>query len=189
MLHVKRSTDLRRQCVIWELGLLMHQSEVNEAASIEKAKVVHSQEILDAKVDCARSVLKAKSNYQAAIQEAKTISGNLLQKSEIAYSKVISKAMALRSSQLEALHREHIRLMQELQEQSLREESKSHHYFLSAYPTALYHSLQPLKENLVTSYHTLLEHSPLSPPPIQPTRVPPAEEQPPTAASSPPAPK
>ena len=42
----------------------MHQSEVDEAASIKKAKVVHSQEVLDAKVDCTRSVLKAKSNYQ-----------------------------------------------------------------------------------------------------------------------------
>ena len=38
MLHVKRPTDLMRECVIWELGLLMHQSEVNEAASIEKLK-------------------------------------------------------------------------------------------------------------------------------------------------------
>ena len=42
MLHVKRSTDLKRQWVIWELGLLLYQSEVNEAASVEKAKVVHS---------------------------------------------------------------------------------------------------------------------------------------------------
>ena len=51
MLQMKRSTDLKRQCVIWELGLLMHQSEVDEAASIKKAKVIHSQEVLDAKVD------------------------------------------------------------------------------------------------------------------------------------------
>ena len=116
MLHVKRSTDIKRQCVMWELGLLMCQSEVNEAASIEKAKVIHSQEVLDAKVDCARSVLKAKSNYRAAVQEAKTIRGNLLQKSEIAYSKAISEAVALRSSQSAALHREQIRLMQELEE-------------------------------------------------------------------------
>ena len=156
MLHVKRSTDLKRQCVIWELGLLLHQSEVNEAASIEKAKVIHSWEVLDAKVGCARSVLKAKCNYWAAIQEAKMIRGNLLQKSEIVYSKAISKATALRSSQLVALHREHIRLMQELEEQALREEGKSHHDFLSTYQTALHHSPQPLKENLATSYHSLL---------------------------------
>ena len=46
--------------------------------------------------------------------------------------------------------------MQELEEQALREESKSHYDFLSAYQTALYHSLQPFKENLATSYHSLL---------------------------------
>ena len=64
--------------------------------------------------------------------------------------------MALRSSQSVALHREQIRLMQELEEQALREESKSHHDFLSAYQTTLHHSPQPLEENLATSYHTLL---------------------------------
>ena len=156
MLHVKRSTDLKRQCVIWELGLLLCQSEVDKATYIKKAKVVHSREVLDAKVGCTRSVLKAKCNYWAAIQEAKMIRGNLLQKSEIAYSKAISKATALRSSQSAALHKEHVRLMQELEEQALREESKSHHDFLSTYQTALHHSPQPLKENLATSYHSLL---------------------------------
>ena len=117
------------------------------------------------------------------------IRGNLLQKSEIAYSKAIREATALRSSQLVALHREHIRLMQELEEQALREESKSHHDFLSAYQTALHHSPQPLKENLATSYHSLLGQSPPLPPSIQPARAPPVEEQPPVAASSLPAPK
>ena len=48
MLHVKRTTDLKRQCVIWELGPLLHQSEVDEATSIKKAKVIHSREVLDA---------------------------------------------------------------------------------------------------------------------------------------------
>ena len=55
MLCMKRSTDLKRQWVIWELGLLLHQSEVEEAASVKKAKVIHSQEVLDAKVGCTRS--------------------------------------------------------------------------------------------------------------------------------------
>ena len=124
MLHMKRSTDLKRQWVIWELGLLLHQSEVNEATSVEKAKVVHSWEVLDAKVGCTRSVLEAKCNYRAAVQEAKTIRGNLLQKSEIAYSKAIGEAAALRSSQSAALHSKHMRLMQELEEQALRKEVK-----------------------------------------------------------------
>ena len=73
-------------------------------------------------VGCARSVLKAKCNYWAAVQEAKTIRGNLLQKSEITYFKAIGEATALRSSQSAALHREHVRLMQELEEQALRGE-------------------------------------------------------------------
>ena len=189
MLHVKRSTDLKRQHVIWELGLLMHQSEVDEAASIKKAKVIHSQEVLDARVDCARLVLKAKSNYQAAVQKAKMIRYNLPQKSEIVYSKAINEAMTLRLSQLVALHREQIQLMQELEEQALREESKSHHDFLSAYQTALHPSPQTLKENLATSYHTLLGYSPPSPPSVQLARAPPEEEQPPVAVSPPPVPK
>ena len=54
------------------------------------------------------------------------------QESKIAYSKALGKAAAVRSSQSAVLHREHIRLMQELEEQAKREESKSHHDFLSA---------------------------------------------------------
>ena len=117
--------------MIWELGLLLCQNEAKEAASIEKAKVVHSREVLDAKVDCTKAVLEAKCNYRVAIQEAKTNRGNWLQESEIAYSKALGKAVAVRSSQSATLHREHVRLMQELEEQAIREESKSHHNFLS----------------------------------------------------------
>ena len=135
MLHVKRSTDLKRQWVIWELELLLCQNEVQEAAFIEKAKVVHSQEVLDTKVDCAKSVLEARCSYRAAIQEAKTVRGNQLQESEIAYSRALGEAAALRSSQSVALHREHVRLMQELEEPAIREESKSHLSLPSAPPT------------------------------------------------------
>ena len=47
MFHLKRSTDLRRQRVIWELGVLLCQSEVDEATSVAKAKVIHSWEVLE----------------------------------------------------------------------------------------------------------------------------------------------
>ena len=112
------------------------------------------------------------------------IRGNLLQKSEVAYSKAIGKAVALRLSQFVALHREHMRLMQELEEQALGEESKSHHDFLSACQATLYHTLQPLRENLATPYHILLGQSPLSPPSVPPTKAPLVEEQLPTATHS-----
>ena len=182
MLHLKRSTDLKRQRVIWELGVLLSQSEVNEVTSVAKAKIIHSWEVLDAKVGCSRAVLEAKCNYRVAVKEAKTITDNLFQESEVAYSKAISKAVALRSSQSMALHREHMRLMQELEEQALGEESKSHHNFLSTCQVALYHTLQPLRENLATSYHVLLGQSPLSSPSVPSTKTLLVEEQPPAAA-------
>ena len=116
MLSVKRSTDLKRQQVIWELGVLLCQNEAKEAVANEKAKVLHSREVLDAKVDCTKAVLEAKYNYRVAIQEAKTIRGNWLQESEIAYSKALGKNTAVRSSQSATLHREHVRLMHELEE-------------------------------------------------------------------------
>ena len=76
MLSVKRSTDPKRQQITWELGLQLHQNEAKEAAANEKAKVLHSHAVLDAKVDCTKVVLEAKYSYRAAIQEAKTIWGN-----------------------------------------------------------------------------------------------------------------
>ena len=76
MLSIKRSMDLKRQQIIWELGLQLCQNEAKEAVANEKAKVVHSHAVLNAKVDCSKAVLEAKYSYRAAIQEAKTIVGN-----------------------------------------------------------------------------------------------------------------
>ena len=200
MLCVKRSTDLKRQWVIWELGLLLSQNEAKEAASIEKAKVVCSQEVHDTKVDCAKAVLdakadctkvvlEAKGNYRAAIQVAKTVRGNQFQKAKTAYSRALGKAAAVKLAQSTVLHREHVRLMQELEEQAIREESKSHHDFLSSCQAILHHAPQPLKENLITSYHVLLGQPSLSPPSAPPTRAPPMGEHPSSATSPKPIPK
>ena len=87
------------------------------------------------------------------------------------------------------LHREHVRLMQELEEQAIREESKSHHNFLSTCQAILHHALQSLKENLSTSYHIMLGQSPSSSPSAPPARTSPAEEQTSAAASPRPVPK
>ena len=90
----------------------------------------------------------------------------------------------VRSSQSATLHWEYAKCMQELEEQALKEESKSWHDFLSAHQAILLHALQSLKENLTTSYHILLGQSPLSSPSALPTRTSPSEEQP-SAATSP----
>ena len=42
MLSVKRSMDLKRQQVMWELGVLLHQNKAKEAVANKKAKVIHS---------------------------------------------------------------------------------------------------------------------------------------------------
>ena len=84
------------------------------------------------------------------------IRGNQLQESEIAYSKGPWQECHHEVFSVQALHREHVRLMHELEEQTIREESKSCHNFLSACQAILLHASQPLKENLTTSYHILL---------------------------------
>ena len=119
MLSVKRSMDLKRQWITWELGLQLHQNEAKEAVANEKAKVLHLWAVLDAKVDCSKAVLEAKYSYRAAIQEAKTIWGNQLQESEVAYSKALGENATVRSSRSATLHRENVRLMQELEEQAI----------------------------------------------------------------------
>ena len=189
MLSVKRSTDLKRQQITWELGLQLCQNETKEAAANEKAKVLHLHAVLDTNVDCTKTVLEAKYSYRVAVQEAKMIWGNRLQELEVAYSKALGENAAVRSSRSVTLHREHVRLMQELEEQAIREESKSHHDFPSTCQAVLHHALPSLKENLTSSYHILLGQSPSSSPSAPPARISPVEEQTSMAASPRPVPK
>ena len=43
MLQLKRSLDVKRQRAIWELGVLLHQNNSQEAVSIATAKAIYSQ--------------------------------------------------------------------------------------------------------------------------------------------------
>ena len=79
-----------------------------------------------------------------------------LQELEAAYLEALGENAAARSTQCATLHREHVKHMHELEERALREENKSCQDFLSACQAVLHHALQPLKENLSTSYHVLL---------------------------------
>ena len=162
LLSIKRSTDLQREWIRWELGLQLHQNEAKEAAANEEVKVLHLCRVLDAKVDCTRVVLEAKYSNRAAIQEAKTLWGNCLKELEVVYSRALGENAAVRSSKSATLHRHHLKLMHDLEEQAIREESKGHHNFLSACQAILLHALQPLKESLATSYHILLGWLPSS---------------------------
>ena len=77
---------------------------------------------------------------------------------------------------------EHSKYLQSLEEQSFREESRSHHDVLSSCQAALCHNPQLLRGALATSYHLLLGQAPPSSPLILPPRTPTTEEQPSTAA-------
>ena len=86
-------------------------------------------------------------------------------------------------------HKEHGKYIQDLEEEAYGEESRSRNDFLSTCQVILYHSPQPLKGALATSYHILLGQTPPLPPLTLPQKIPPMEEQPTTAASPTPAPK
>ena len=49
MLHLKRSQDIKRQRATWELGVLLHQNESQEATSVAMAKAIYFQSVLEAK--------------------------------------------------------------------------------------------------------------------------------------------
>ena len=87
MFHLKRSIDVKRQRAIWELGVMLHQNEPLEAASVAAAKATYSQ-----------SVLEAKNNFCVAVMEAKANRGCLIQAAKVACSKAISKARAWKTS-------------------------------------------------------------------------------------------
>ena len=109
MLHLKRSLDVKRQRATWELGVLLHQNESQEATSVAAAKAIYSQ-----------SVLEAKTKFRVAVMEAKTTRCHSIQTAEAACSKAISEAEAQKTSQAVMFQEEHSKYMQNLRGASLR---------------------------------------------------------------------
>ena len=183
LLSTKGSIDARRQMAVWELGMMLHQNESQVAASIKEPRVICSKTTLDIWTACSQSLLEAKTSYLAVVKEAKTTRGHLVQEAEVTCSKAICEAEAQKISQATMLHKEHGKCMQDLEEQALGEESRSHNDFLSACQVILYSSPPLFKGTLAASYHILLGQTPLLPPLILPQRASPMEEQPTTAGS------
>ena len=80
LLSIKRSTDLQREQIGWELGLHLCQNEAKEAAANEEVKVLHSYRVLNAKVDCTRAVLEAKCSYRGSHSRGQNTLGQLPQR-------------------------------------------------------------------------------------------------------------
>ena len=93
---------------------------------------------------CSWSILEAKTGYLVVVKEAKTTRGHLLQETEATCSKAICEAKVQKITQAAMLHKEHGKYMQDLEEQAMGEESRSHNDFLSACQVLLYSSPPPL---------------------------------------------
>ena len=126
MLSIKRSSDLERQWAIWDFEALLHQLEAEEAATNERARIVHSRNDLNAKVKCTKAVMKVKYKYRVAIQEARVNRCSELEESEATYSEALSENVAVKSLQCTTLCSEHTRHMHELERWALDVENKSH---------------------------------------------------------------
>ena len=189
LLNTKGSIDIRRWRAVWELGIILCQNESQVSTSIKEAKVICSQVTLDAWTACSQLILKAKTNFLMAVKKAKATRGHLVQEAEAASSKAICQVEAQKVSLAAIFHKEHGKYMQDLKEQAIGQESRSHNDFLSTCQVVLYNSPPQLKGALATSCHILLGQTPLPPPLILPQKTSTVEEQPTTATSPTPVPK
>ena len=156
MLSVRRSSELERQWAIQDYETSLHQWEAKTAATNERAKIACSRKGLQARVKCAKAVMRAKYDYWVAIQEAKATRCNELEEMETAFLEVLHENAAMQSFHCTTLCREHAKHMTELEEQALEAEIKSWQGFLSAHLAFLHHAPPSLKEDLHSSYNTLL---------------------------------
>ena len=98
-----------------------------------------------AKAICSHAITVAKTNYQTAIMEAKMTKCHSIQAAEVTCSKAISDAKAQTTSQALMFQEKHCSYLQGLEEQALREESRSHQDILSSCWAALCHSPQSIR--------------------------------------------
>ena len=177
LLSTKGSIDVRRWRAVWDLGVMLHQNESQVAATVKEARVICSQMALDIQTACSQSILEARTSYLVVVKEAKTTKSCLLQEAEATCSKAICEAEGHKISQAAMLHKEYGKYMRDLEEQAVREESRSCNDFLTACQVILYSSPSPLKSALAASYHILLGQTPLLPQLVSPQRTSPMEEQ------------
>ena len=111
LLSTKGSIDARRQRAVWDLGVLLCQTESPAATTVQEVRTICSQMALGIPTACSQLILEAKTGYLVAVKEAKTTRSHLLQKAEATCSKVICEAEAQKMSQVTMLHKEHGKYM------------------------------------------------------------------------------
>ena len=175
LLSTKGSIDARRWRAVWDLGVLLCQTESQVAATVQEARTICSQMALGIWMACSQSIFEAKTGYLVAVKEAKTTRSHLLQEAKATCSKAICKAEAQKMSQVTMLHKEHGKYMQDLEEQAIEEEGKSHNDFFTTCQAVLYSSPPLLHTTSYSGKHLhhvhLLHHE--RPPPQKNSQLPP----------------
>ena len=156
LLAMKAFIDAHRWRAVWELGMELHQNESEATESLEKANAACSHATQHAKALCFATVKRAKIIYTKTIQEAKITQACTTQEAEATCSTSIRDAETRRASQTELLQRQHGKVMKDLEEQVIQQESNCQSDFLSACQATLYASLAELKGMLVASYQVFL---------------------------------
>ena len=111
LLSTKGSIDARRWRAVWDLGVMLHQTESQVATTVQEARTICSQMVLEIPTACSQSILEAKTGYLVAVKEAKTTRSHLLQEAKATCSKVICEAEAQKMSQVTMLHKQHGKYM------------------------------------------------------------------------------
>ena len=104
LLATKASIDACRWRAIWELGMELCWNKSKTTESIKEARAVCSHVTLDTKALCFAIIKEAKTTQACTIWEAKA-----------ACSMAIRDAETRRASQAELLHRQHGKVIQDLE--------------------------------------------------------------------------
>ena len=186
---MKASIDTCRQRAVWELGMELCQNESEAPESLKEANAICSHVTQDAKALCFTTIKRAKVTYTHTIQEAKITQACTIQEAGATHSAAIRDTETQRASQAKLLQQQHGKIMQNLEEQAIQEESRCQSDFLSTSQATVYTSPVELKGMLVASYHVLLGQAPMSQPFALLQRTSSVKEQPAPAASPPLVPK
>ena len=153
LLATKSSINTHQQKLVWELGMDPCQSNSETAEFFKEAKAI-----------CYHSTQEAKTLWSTTIKEAKANCTHFIHEAETLCSMTIRDAEAQGASQADSLHHLHPNSIQPLEEQAIKEESKSQLDFLSTCQAALWARPVELCGVLVACYHILMGQAPMSHP-------------------------
>ena len=132
LLAMEASIDAHRQRAVWELGMELCWNEFKATESLKEANAICSHVTQDAEALCFATVKGAKVTYVPTVPEAKTTQACTIWEAKAAHSMATRDTETWRASQAELLQRQHGKVIQDLEKQVIREESRCQSDFLSA---------------------------------------------------------